>query len=674
MDISVKVITTEQQMYEVYYAIRGNTHIGIDTETTDLNPHDAKLLLISLYCPNNATSYVLDMTKLSVNHLELIRDVLEDRHIIKVGHNLIVEYKMLYKAAKIMMRGFFDTMIADSMILAGLTFINNEKLRYGLKDLAKRYLDVDLDKTIRESFIGATTLQEFSQEQLQYSGMDAVYPVMIYPLQQQRIEALQLQRISKLEMSIIPVTAIMEYTGVLVDKAKLESMVEPFDRFVFTADKALQDIFIQYGAADTILFTKDGYKTINTNSGDQVLPALQRIGIDIRDKKGKPSLDSKVIARWNMQQQKKKGKKYKDFDVDYHTLIEDEEVADALDLFIGIDNPVVRAYTFLNGARKLNSTYVHGLLKAIHPRTGRIYPSFNSYGAKATGRYSSSGPNFQNLPNDDKLKRLGLGTHSIRQCLIASPGRKFIISDYSGIELVILAILSGDKKLLEQILRGDIHTYVTQEVLGYTAINKDNKKQNPHVLWRFGAKTLSYAIAYGTTGRNVSETLNIKLASEGYKITPQEGDAHIAKWYSLFPETAKYLKQNAEQAVELGYVTDTWGRRRNWNTAEFVEKWKRLAAGREGMNAPIQSTSATMTKLAMYLIWKRLDINRARIVITVHDEIVVESTDAYVNTAVSIVKDSMEQAIRLTLPAVADDVGKYESLSANPQVSTKYDK
>jgi DNA polymerase-1 len=132
--------------------------------------------------------------------------------------------------------------------------------------------------------------------------------------------------------------------------------------------------------------------------------------------------------------------------------------------------------------------------------------------------------------------------------------------------------------------------------------------------------------------------------------------------------------RNAKQAQEKGFVTDAWGRRRNWDLRWFANKWKKLAAGREGMNAPIQSTSATMTKRAIWLLWESLDRKKARIVITVHDEIVVEAIDSYVDTAKQLTKQAMEQAIRETLPVVADDVGKYEGTSVSPSASDRYDK
>lgn len=667
--MNIKVITKPADYAMMIQALEKATHIGVDTETTGLDPYTTNLLLVSLY--DGITAYVVDFTRLPIEKLKLLKGIFENPRIKKIGHNLSFEWKVFYHNARIELENLHDMMIADRMTYAGL------KMKHTLKDVVLRRLGIDVDKGIRKEFIGMDTKDvRFSEEQLQYSAMDAVYPFDIYPMQMKDIERKDLTRIYNLEMNIIAPTAMMEYTGVYINRSMLEAMIEPFEHFVRLADKALQDMLIKHGAADTILFTRDGYSAINTGSSDQVLEALARIGIQVVDSKGKPSLNSKVVQRWDMLQRKKsKRKMYKDWEVDYKQLIEDTEVADALDAYIGLDNPFLRAFTFLQGARKLLSTYVYGLIDAINPVTGRIHPGFNSYGAEATGRYSSSGPNFQNLPNDKKLKILGLGAYSLRKAIEASKGRKLIIADYSGIELVILAANSGDKKLMEMILKGDVHTQVVIEVLGYTAITPKNKKEEPHKLWRDAAKTLSYGIAYGTTGRNIAETLNIMLASEGYKIDAMQGDELIAKWFALFPDTHKYLMSNAEKAVNKGFVTDAWGRRRHWDTSTFVEKWKRLAAMREGQNMPIQGTSATMTKRAIWLIWeKRLDRKKARIVITVHDEIVVEAVDEYVETAAQIMKDSMEQAIKETLPVIADEVGLYEGTSVFPQVSSRYDK
>jgi DNA polymerase-1 len=662
-----KIITKPYEYQTMIQTLSRATIIGVDTETTGLDPYTYHPLLISFY--DGITAYVVDLLKIGIERIKDLKPLLESHTTLKVGHNLAYEWKFFYHTARIDMQHMHDVMITDRMLHAGL------RLQHTLKDSTLRHLGIEVDKTIRASFIDADPKDiTFSTEQYEYSAMDAVYPFDIYPKQLKLIERDKLERIYRLEMNIIAPTAMMEYTGINVNRGMLEAMIAPFEHFVKIADKALQDLFIQNGAVSTIYFTKDGYYGLNTGSSDQVLAALDRIGIKVTDSSGKPSLSAKIVQRWDMLQRKKKGKKYKDWDIDYHQLIEDEEVADALELYQALDNPFLRADAFLKGARKLLSTYVYGLLDAINPITGRIHPGFNSYGAEATGRYSSNGPNFQNLPNDKKLKILGLGAYSLRKAIEATKGRKLIIADYSGIELVILAANSGDKKLMEMIIKGDIHTEVVIEVLGYKDITPKNKKEEPHKLWRDAAKTLSYGIAYGTTGRNIAETLNIMLASVGFKIDAQQGDELIAKWFALFPDTHKYLMRNAKQAQEKGFVTDAWGRRRNWDLRWFANKWKKLAAGREGMNAPIQSTSATMTKRAIWLLWESLDRKKARIVITVHDEIVVEAIDSYVDTAKQLTKQAMEQAIRETLPVVADDVGKYEGTSVSPSASDRYDK
>lgn len=666
--MNIVVITKPADYTLMVQKLKRATILGIDTETTGLDPYTTTLLLAQFY--DGETAYVVDFTKLPVEKLKLLKPILEDPAILKVGHNLSFEYKVFYHNARIELVNLHDVMIADRMINAGL------RMKHTLKDVALRRLGVDMDKTVRKTFIGMDVADVvFSQEQIEYAAMDTVHLLTIYPMQMEDIRKKDLERIYRLEMNIIAPTAMMEYTGVYINKSMLEAMVEPFEHFVRLADKALQDLLISNGAAEQILFTRDGYSAINTGSSDQVLEALARIGIEVVNSKGNPSLKNKVIQRWDMLQRKKnKRKMYKDWEVDYRQLIDDQEVADALEAYTVLDNPFLRAFTFLQGARKLLSTYVYGLIDAINPVTGRIHPGFNSYGAEATGRYSSSGPNFQNLPNDKKLKILGLGAYSLRKAIEAAKGRKLIIADYSGIELVILAANSGDKHLMEMILRGDVHSQVTREVLGYTEITPENKKKEPHKLWRDAAKTLSYGIAYGTTGRNIAETLNIMLAAVGFKIDAATGDELIAKWFKLFPDTHDYLMSNADRAVKLGYVTDAWGRRRHWDQTTFVEKWKKLAAQREGQNMPIQGTSATMTKRAIWLVWERLDRKKARIVITVHDEIVVEAIDAYVETAAQIMKDSMEQAIRETLPIIADEIGKYEGTSVAPSVSDRYDK
>jgi DNA polymerase I-like protein with 3'-5' exonuclease and polymerase domains len=663
---TIHLIDTIPKFDKLLNRLQDKTILAVDLEFTNLDVYASTLLLMSL-AYTEEYAYVVDFTKIPIEYLKQLAFILEDPNVLKLAHNATTEYKHILHNSKIKMQNIHDCMIADQIIFAGLSY------RYGLKEVAERRLGIELDKSIRKEFTEWQEGNTFTLEQIQYSGEDATNLLKIYPLQIKDIQARELNKIYDLEMSIIPITATMEHVGCYMNKQMLLDMREPFEHFVQVADKAFQDIVLEFNAADEIVFDRDGYSVVNTGSPKQVVEVLHKIGIHVE------GLNSKIVQRYDMLQSRKKGKKSLEFEVDYHLLMDDEDVANALDLYTVLNNKVLRAYTFLVGAKKLLNAFILSLAESINPVTNRVHPNFRTCGATRTGRFSSNSPNFQQIPNDRKLAALGLGEYSIRKCIEAPKSRKLIIADYSGIELVILAVLSGDEKLMEEIIKGDVHTYVTQQVLNVQDINNKNKKKEPYATWRQGSKRISYSIAYGTTSRNLSESLNIDLASVGFKITQKEGDEIIDKWFKLFPKTAAYLNANARQGVLKGYVTDPFGRRRNWDLKELHApttdaKWKRLACEREAKNFPIQGGSASMTKTALKLLWDRLDYHRARVVIVVHDEIVLEAVSSYVEEAKRILKECMEEALALTLPAVTDLVGKYESLSVSPAESDRYDK
>lgn len=662
--IPVHHITTMHGVYSMREYLRKQTVIGFDTENTGLDPITVTPLLASF--ATKEIAYVIDFTVLNPAKVySELKDILTDTNIIKVGHNLAYDWRCVYTQSRIEMNGLYDTMIGERIVKAGL----NE--RFDLKTVVRNRLDIDLDKSVREGFIDWQG-ESFTEQQIRYSGEDSVYPIIVMEQQLSEMGRNGLLRIKDLEMDIIAPSAFMEQTGIPIDSNMLYEMIPVFEKYIESADQALQDIIIEFGGAEKILFENGKYTALNTRSNKQVLEAFHRMGINVK------SLNSKDVKQWDTRnsQSKRNSKKY---NFEYEDVVEDSDVAEALDLYAALNHKVLRAYAFLVAMRKLHSTYVIGMINAIHPKTQRIHPHFNSLGAHRTGRYSSTDINAQNIPSDEKLKRLNIGDYSIRRAIrpIKKKGkkdRKIIVADFAGIELVILATLSNDKKLLSQITEGDVHTFVCHEVLHYMDINKKNKKEYPHVMYRQSSKKLSYSIAYGVTSKNVSETMSTDLATLGVKVSQDQAQEHIDTWFNTFPDTKAYLQSNAEHAIMYGYVTDCWGRRRHWDRSTFIDKWKRLAASREGMNAPIQGTSATMTKQAIRLLWSRLDRSRARLIMTVHDELVLESTEEYAEESARIVKECMEQAIRDTLPTIADIVGLYEGTSVSPSISDCYDK
>lgn len=283
----------------------------------------------------------------------------------------------------------------------------------------------------------------------------------------------------------------------------------------------------------------------------------------------------------------------------------------------------------------------------------------------------------QNLPNKRKLEALGLGDYDIRSMFIPAPGCDFIICDYSGIELSILAAMSLDEQLTYQILKGDIHTYVSNSLAGELIeralgepMSKKNAKIGKYKAIRDKFKVVSYGIVYGSTGYNIYRTLYFDLLSLGIMITREMADKWVDQWqHELFPQTGKLLRKNAELAVTQYHTTSALGRRRYWTKDVRFDKWRMLAAMREGSNQPIQATCADMLKLAMIDLDTMIDKSRARIVAPVHDEILSESRKDYTQECMPIVKHAMESNARALYPD-ADPM----LFIAEPKFSNCYDK
>lgn len=652
----MQIVKTVQELQQAVKEIEKYSVIGFDVETTGLLPHYDKLLLISI-AVSSAESYVIDFTHISIEYFSLLAPVLTNSNILKLGFNLVFDWKMVYGNTKVEMVNMFDCMICEQLLSAGLWVEPVKGSTFSLAAVTYRRLGKTRNKDIRNQFIGFQG-KGFEYEAYTYASEDTQDLFLIYEQQLGEIKKKELEKVCALDMSLIACTSLMEYTGILVDREKLEGLVEPFTKYVETCHRALQDVFISNGAGEEILFDSNGYTAINPASKPQMLQALKSVGITL------PDLRAKTVVKWDFKNSKRQEA------VAYTDFIDDEDVADALEKYGGIDNPILRLYTFLIGAEKLLNTYVLKQLDRIDQNTGRLYGWFKILGARSTGRYSS---NVQQIPNDIKLARLGLKDYSIRQCFIAPKGRVFIGSDYSAIEAVIIADMSGDDRLAYEHIHGDLHITVAHETIGHfysevLKLNDDNKKKQPFKAFRDASKRVTYGIAYGIGGMALADQMTIDLASTGIKVTSEQGEAFKDIWLNkTFPQAGKFLQGNARCAVTRGYTESALGRKRFWNLERISQdKWKFLAAQREGSNHPIQATSADMIKLAMSGIYQRLDRRKARIVLCVHDEILIESVSAYAETACLIMKEEMENAAKTILPKL----GKH--VIVDPELSERY--
>ncbi len=278
---------------------------------------------------------------------------------------------------------------------------------------------------------------------------------------------------------------------------------------------------------------------------------------------------------------------------------------------------------------KLLNTYVDALPNMVNPRTGRLHTSFNQAGAE-TGRLSSTDPNLQNIPIRTDVGR------EIRRAFVAEPGWLLLSADYSQVELRILAHISGDEYLLAAFGRGeDIHASAASKVYG-VPLNQVTKEQ------RSVAKMMNFATSYGVSAFGLAQRTGL---SRG------DADQFMQRYFATYPGVKRYLDETRAFAREHGYVETLLGRRRFFpvlkTTASSQQAYNmRQAAERAAINHPIQGTAADIIKIAMIRLHRALRESgvRSRMLLQVHDELVLEVPPDELTAVSKLVRDTMEGA------------------------------
>ena len=286
---------------------------------------------------------------------------------------------------------------------------------------------------------------------------------------------------------------------------------------------------------------------------------------------------------------------------------------------------------------KLQSTYVLALPNLINPRTGRVHTSFNQAGAE-TGRLSSSNPNLQNIPIRTEIGR------QVRRAFIAPTGWQLIAADYSQVELRIVAHASRDPNLLGAFERGeDVHASTAAAVYGVPLAEVTKAM-------RARAKTVNFGLVYGQGAYGLAQQTGM---------TTSEATEFISRYFTIYAQVKTYLDSLRVQASQVGYVETLLGRRRYFPELAPSAKTPfnvRQGLERAAINAPIQGTSADIIKLAMIRLAQRLQEAglRARMILQVHDELVLEAPEAEIDRAVALVREVMSNAFTLCIPLKVD--------------------
>jgi len=557
----------------------------IDTETTSLNPMEASLVGISLAVDSNHAAYIpmahTDGTpQLSCEHvLGALKPFLESVSHPKVGQNLKYDYEVL-KQHGIHLNGIsYDTML-ESYVL------NSTAGRHNLDALAMRYLG---HKTIAfEDVVGrgkkACGFHEVPVEQAAaYAAEDAAVTFKLHQTLYPKLDTPLKCVFHTLEMPLVPILADIEHHGVLIDTVQLKAHGE---RLNLRIEDLTQEAYALAG------------RVFNLNSPKQLQEILyeeQQLPILSKTPKGQPSTAESVLQE------------------------------------LALNYPIAAIILEYRSLTKLVSTYIEALPKRIHKTTGRVHTSYNQ-AVTATGRLSSSEPNLQNIPIRHEEGRL------IRQAFIAPPGHVLLASDYSQIELRIMAHLSNDpglKRAFEN--NGDVHAATASEIFS-TPLGNVTSEQ------RRRAKAINFGLMYGMSSFGLAKQLGVS-----------RGDArdYMKQYFERYPGVQAYMEKTREQAHDQGYVETLFGRRLYLPEINAHNKMRQQAAERTAINAPMQGTAADIIKKAMLAVaaWQQTDAGQsARMIMQVHDELVFEVQEHAVEQAKSAIQACMENAVTLSVP------------------------
>jgi len=299
------------------------------------------------------------------------------------------------------------------------------------------------------------------------------------------------------------------------------------------------------------------------------------------------------------------------------------------------EHPMVEKILYYRQLAKLKSTYADGLLAVMDDKTEKIYSTFNQT-ITATGRISSTEPNLQNIP-----VRLELGRELRKVFIPESEEYCFLDADYSQIELRVLAHIAGDETLINAFRNDqDIHRLTASQVFHVpfdevTALQRSN------------AKAVNFGIVYGIGSFSLSQDLGI---------TRKEAEQYIAAYFAKYPNIKKYLNETIENATKEGYVATLWNRRRAMPELQSNNFIQRSFGERVAMNMPIQGSAADIIKIAMVQVHHALKEGgyRSRLILQVHDELLIETFKEEKEAVAKILKEKMEQAAELSVPLDVD--------------------
>ncbi|MDQ3753774.1 MAG: DNA polymerase [Acidobacteriota bacterium] len=566
-----RLLTNLKELPATCEELSRHAALGFDTETTSLDPYAGRLRLIQLAAPGSPV-YLFDLDRLTPDGdagksgiLAPLRELLAAVRPIKIAHNAKFDAKWIKRQLGVELGGLFDTLLASQLISAGET-----EDRHGLAVVAERYLDQTVDKTEQLSDWGG----ELSASQLEYAARDAAVMLPLRDALIKRLKSDDLIKVAQIEFECVMPVAELELAGIFLDAARWREQIAVVKRERERVAAELQAM-LAVGTMQASLFA-DARADINLDSHTQLSAALKRLGVPVPDS----------TRNWKLQP-------------------------------LAADYPVVKKLLEYRTMQKSLTSYGENIIGEINPKTGRIHANFHQIGAP-TGRFSCNNPNVQQVPHAVEYRR----------CFRAPEGRKLIISDYSQIELRILAHVTGDQGFIDAFNSGaDLHRVTAAQVFN-APLDQVTREQ------RDFAKRLNFGVVYGIGAQRFSMLTGLSLT---------EAESVMARYFQTYRTLDAWLREAARKAVRERQARTLSGRLNRFNFDPEDRQAVSLVQ-RNGKNMPVQGASADILKRALRLLHDKLRDTDACLVNIVHDEIVVEANEKDATEIAGIIEDAMCRA------------------------------
>ncbi len=586
--IAYEIVDTPAALESLVARLNAAKAIAFDTETTATDPMRADLVGISLAVEEDK-GYYIPVGHTSGQQVPLAAVIEALRGPLTDPKIAKIGHNAKYDLIMLARNGLRVAPITfDTMIAEWLS--NPTSRNLGLKSLA--WVRLDYKMTEIEELIGKgkdqRTMAEVPIPQVgAYAAADAVMTLRLAPVLKKDLEDSHATKLlAEIEMPLIPVLAEMEMTGIALDADFLVKMSGELSA-------RLSEIEVQIHQAVGMPF--------NINSTQQLSDAL------FGQLKLPPPDRTRRTASGHF-----------------------STSADVLELLRG-KHPVVDWVLEYRELSKLKSTYVDSLPEQVNPSTGRVHTSYSQTGS-VTGRLASSDPNLQNIPIRTELGRV------VRQAFVAGRGLRLLSVDYSQVELRIVAHMANDEAMLDAFRKGqDIHATTAAAVFSIPldAVSKDQRRH---------AKAINFGLIYGMSAFGLTRTTELTLA---------ESEDFVKAYFQKFPGVKRFLDGLRHQATEQGYVETLLGRRRYFPGLKTQgDRNVRNREEREAINAPIQGTAADIMKIAMLHLPPALEKAKlsARMLLQVHDELVLECPEEELEKTAAVVQQVMEDAYAMSVP------------------------